>query len=446
MKHVILIVFLCGSSLLYSQKIDFEGSVEVNGAVGSEDVIPFWMFTNSSTEFGALSNFSGTGEVIGTYDISENASVEAGGSFFYRDDVTDEFQRRELYARFQNNWLRVTLGAKASETLNEGLSATNKNFLWSNNARPIPGLLIEANEPIRISDVFGIDWGIGHYVMNDDRYVEDTRIHYKRLALVVTLNENHKLTGRIQHFAQWAGTSPEVGDLESDFSAFVDVFFARRSKEVLVDGELLNAVGNHLGSYLLDYEFNTNIGAFSISHEHPFEDGSGTRLANFPDGVWAVFFEPSNSRIFDAFQYEFITTTDQGNSPTAGVDNYFNNSVYRSGWTYEQNIIGLPFVLFDRTTQIGPLNSPIVGNRIVAHNFGASGQINKIAWKLKSTAVTNKGLAGVPFDPELRNWYNYLLLSYTNEAYGTISLSAGADFGNLTDTNFGGGIGYRYSF
>ncbi len=433
-------------SLSVAQSIEWEGKVSATGIVSSEEVNPFWFYINKNGQFGAATQFSGFGEVSGLYAFSESVSLEAGAAFFYRDKVTNEFQRRDLYLRFKNRWLKVTAGSKRPDIEAQGLSATNKNFLFSGNARPLAGVVLEANNPIRISETFSIDWGLGHYQLNDDRYVNDVRVHYKRLGLIIKFSENSKLTTQLQHFAQWAGVSPTFGQLPDDFSAFIDVFFARKAPEINVDGEIENAVGNHLGSFLLDYEFKTAIGYFSIYHEHPFEDGSGTRWANFPDGVWGVHFMPLNKTVFTGILYEYITTIDQSASDVSGFDNYFRNSVYRSGWSYEGRIIGMPFILIDNSIIINDMNSPIISNREQVHHFGFKGTVNKIDWTLKSTFVTHLGSFVNPFDPEIDLWHNYISFSYTTEKYGAFTLFGGLDSGSTIETTAGGGLEYSFSF
>lgn len=433
-------------SLSTAQSIEWEGKISAAGIFSSEEVNPFWFYINSDGQFGAATQFSGLGELKGIYSISEYASLEAGAVLFYRNEVADEFQRRDLYLEFKNKWLKVTVGSKRAEINAQGLSVTNKNFLYSGNARPLAGILFGANNPLKISETFSLDWGIAHYQLNDDRYVDDVRVHYKKLGLVTKFNESHQLTAQIQHFAQWAGTSPVFGGLPDDFSAFIDVFFANKSPEINVEGEILNAVGNHLGSFLLDNEFKTAVGDFSIYHEHPFEDGSGTRWANFPDGVWGIHFKPANRKVFSGLLYEYITTNDQSASNVSGVDNYFSNSVYRSGWSYEGNIIGMPLILIDNSIVINNQNSPIISNREHVHHFGFIGTVKKVDWMLKSTFVTHLGSFVNPFDPEIDLWHNYASFSYSTEKHGTFKLFGGLDSGKSIDTTAGGGLEYSYSF
>lgn len=446
-KYIICLLF---GTLMFcqtrAQSVDWEGSLSAAGLFSSEEFNPFWLTANTHNRYGLETQFSGLASVEGSYAISENAAIAGGASLFYRDGVMDDFQRRELFLQFRNKWIQATVGSKTAETKADGLSATNKNFLVSGNARPLGGLLIEANEPVKISETFSFDWGIGHYQLNDDRYVDDVRVHYKRLALLVHFNEKNKVKAQIQHYAQWAGTSPTFGELPSDLEAFVDVFFARQAPEIGQEGEILNAVGNHLGSYLLDYMFSTEIGEFSVYHEHPFEDGSGTRLANFPDGVWGAHFEPQNKKIFTAVLYEYIDTNDQSASDVSGVDNYFRNNVYRSGWSYDGVVIGMPFILIDNSYEVTDTNSPIISNRVQVHHFGLKGTVKKVEWTIKSSIVTQLGSYMSPFDPEIDLWHNYLSLFYDAESIGAFTLFAGVDSGSSIDTNFGAGLIYLYKF
>jgi hypothetical protein len=446
MKKLLLFGLLITANVAYTQPIEVAGEVSASAIFSNEDVIPFWMYANSNFERGSETNYNGIAAVSARYSL-ENAFIEVGVSAFYRDDVTDEFQRKELFLRFQNSWLKVTAGSKGRELQADGLSSTNKNFLWSGNIRPLTGLIIEANEPLRLTETFAIDWGIAHYRLNDDRFVSDVNVHYKRLALIATINDRNKLTARLQHFAQWGGNSPVLGALPNDFKAYFDVFFAKKRSLVSNNITYQNALGNHLGSYFIEYETSNALGEFNFYHEHPFEDGSGTRFANFPDGVWGAQFRPNSKKIITQILYEYVDTSDQsGSGAASGIDGYFGNNVYRSGWSYEQNVIGFPFILFDPTVVINDRTSPYVNNRSRIHHLGVSGSFEKIDWTVKTTLSNNLGTYRRPFMPQLNNWHNYLSIRYRTESYGAITLIAGADFSNLFNTVTGVGVRYQYSF
>lgn len=431
---------------LFSQEFVIGGTIGANAIVSNDNENPFWFHTNSNFSVGELTNLSVTGEIQASLNYS-SFQINAGAAVFGRDGVQDAVQRRDLYLQFENPWLLATVGAKKQREVLDGLSATNQNFLWSGNARPLPGILLEANRPIKISKTFGVDWALAHYELNDARFVDGTHVHYKRLGLITQINENNRLTAQIQHYAQWGGTSPVFGNLKDGFRDFVKVFFAANSTEIGLENETKNAIGNHLGSYLLTYECITDMGNFSVYHEHPFEDGSGTRLANIPDGVWGVYFRPKGSKLLSSVLYEYIDTSDQsGNTRVSGFDGYFGNNIYRSGWTYEENIIGAPFILFDKNVEINAENTAFVANRSKVHHLALKGQSGKFQWTVKTTYANYLGTYRKPFSPAWKYWYNFASLSYTTDTLGTLAIMGGTDVSNRASTLVGGALVYSYTF
>lgn len=149
MRNGLIFLFLCLVSAAKSQTIDWHGEVASTGIVSSESSIPFWFYTNTQGELGSMTNFSGTASLNASYTTGSHI-FEAGAAFFYRDGViADELQRRDLFFRYSNNWIKTTLGSKMRPVVANGLSATNLDYLNSGNARPLPGLIIEANKPIK---------------------------------------------------------------------------------------------------------------------------------------------------------------------------------------------------------------------------------------------------------------------------------------------------------
>ena len=439
---LLLVLMLLGGRAI-GQQWDWKATVSAELLVSSEDNNPFWFYTNTFRQRGALTDFGGLigGEV--SYKLSDRSRLHAGVTAFYRNEVEDEFQRRDLFLAFENSWLRAVAGAHHRPVRYRGVSLTNRDFLNAGNARPLTGFLVEAPHLLRLSDNFAMDWGLGHYYLNDERFVKDTWVHYKRLGLNYRFFERNELYFQVNHYAQWAGTSPIYGDLNDDFEAFIDVFFARRSPEVNQEDELLNAVGNHLGTYLLSYAYTHDTGRLEVYHEHPFEDGSGTRLANFPDGTWGANYFWNDHRFLEGVLYEFVYTLDQSNSPTSGRDNYFNNNIYRSGWSYEQQIIGMPLMVYDTNWTQEPNTSPVISNRVRAHHFGLVGHAGLVQWKYKTTIVDQLGTFALPNDASF--WFNYLEASY-GTFFGELTFRFGVDVGNRIDTTVGGGLQYRYTF
>ena len=445
--RLIAAYFLLSTVVLYAQNSDYSAEISSTAILSSQDEIPFWLQANTGTEFSELTNFSGAINGFYSYNFS-NFSLEAGAYVFARDGVEDNIQRRDLYVQVKNNWVKVTLGSKQWDEAFFGLSTTNQNYLYSNNARPLPGLIIEANEPLKLFKGLKLDWGIAHYQLNDDRFVEDTRLHYKRVNLIVQLTEKSKVTAGIQHFVQWAGTSPRFGELKSDLGAFWNVLIANKTTELGVEGEIENAVGNHLGSFLFKYDLASTSGDFSFYHEHPFEDGSGTRFQNFPDGVWGLTYKPNSNKFIKAILYEYVDTRSQsGTSNNNRTDGYFGNLVYNSGWSYEQNIIGNPFFKRVRNTDGVLSTASFEGTRFQVHHLGVTGEIKSITWNLKASYSKNLGRFGVAeFDTPKKDFYAAAQVGYTYRNNHNIRLLAGLDLTSYTYNTVAAGISYRYTF
>src|SRR5690606_16390754 len=99
----------------------------------------------------------------------------------------------------------------------------------------------------------------------------------------------------------------------------------------------------------------TSIDDYNIHfiYNHLFEDGSGRRLGNTPDGRYSIYVEDVEDthvkKWVRAIMYELYYTKHQSytSSGNDGTDNYFNNNLYRSGWTYESRVLGVPFITLD---------------------------------------------------------------------------------------------------
>src|SRR5690606_37697022 len=103
---------------------------------------------------------------------------------------------------------------------------------------------------------------------------------------------------------------------------------------------------------------------------------------------------PEEKKWWDAVMYEFYYTKNQSKNSlsTDGMDNYFNNHLYRSGWTYGSRILGLPFI----TLQDSRFR---VGNSIfIAHHLGISGMaFNSMPYKLLTSYSVNYGAKGAHY-------------------------------------------------
>jgi len=419
-----------------AQSLEINPYGEAGGWVTTDSILPFWSHTNSDNKLSPFSDYAFVLGVDASYKISKNASLNGGASYFLRNGVDDELQRKELYLEFENTWLKVTAGSKDVEDKFGGLGVVRDNFILSGNARAFPGVIVQASEPFKLFKNIAIDWGIAHYELNDDRFVRDTRVHYKRLGISWDYNTRNQLSFGIEHYAQWGGTSTTLGPQPDGFDDFIDVFFARRGDEESDGNDQINSLGNSLGFFKFEYTHSLSSGTYKLYHHHPFEDGSGTRFQNFPDGIWGFYYKPKTEKftsVLQGFILEYVSTRNQsGATGVGGRDSYFNNRIYRSGWTYDGNTIGLPFISVPNNT------------RVQVFHFGITTRVKKLTTLFKGSYVNNLGTFFVPISPVRRQVLALIENSYDLNKYGDIKFSVGYDLNIDQDNNFGFGLTYKY--
>lgn len=423
-----------------AQDIEFHSTANIQGITYSGEESPFWIHSNKRGRINELTHAAGWINGYATYNLTNNAEIEIGLGALYSDGYLDKFQLEESYLSFQNSWLMATIGRKQRQEEYHGLSATNENILWSLNARPLPGLSLKIIEPVYFWKRGGLAFkaSLEEFITDDDRFVPDTRVHHKSFHLIFDKIQNFEFTVGLQHFVQWAGTSPDYGKLPGGFNDYIDVFTGKEGSDD-VEGEEANALGNHLGSY--EVEIKTSFKNFNVVliYNHLFEDGSGRMLFNTPDGRYGIYLEDQEQgKLIDTFMYEFYYTKDQseGSGTTDGNDNYFVNNLYKSGWIYENRVIGVPFITLneDRTR--------VYNNTIIVHHIGISGvSFGKLPYKFLTSYRKNYGYKGG--GNLINSILSTLLEVQVYQDIFEVNLQLGTDFNSVASPNFGTGIHIR---
>ncbi len=447
-KWLFNFIIICISA---STIINAQDSLDISGHFTSKGLIKknrqtFWTYTNSEGFLSEESDYGISAFAKANYNITSQHTLEFGVGGYLSNGFQNELRRSQLYLEYRNNWFKVNLGAKSDVSSNINLSTINQNILVTGNARPLPGILLSTSNPIHIFEQISIEGEIGHYEFNDNRRTKNVLLHYKMLKINWNINELNSISATLRHYVQWGGTLEDGTELPSDFNAYLRIFAGANGGDINNPNEAINALGNHLGSYQINYEKKLNNGMLSFYHQSLFEDRSGRELANFPDGVWGINYLKKNRGVLTQILYEYIQTVSQSGRPTAteglnqqsGGDNYFRNSIYPSGWTYNGLIVGLPFI-----NPLGNTTTP-ANNRMIGHHLGIAGTIKSLDYKLKMTYIENLGTYGAPITPRQRAFYNYGELSYAAKRVGIFSVFAGVDFINDFSDAATIGIGYRY--
>jgi hypothetical protein len=423
-----------------SSQYEYEVGLQARGYLNNEQN-PFWFYSN---QLGMVSEQTvAQGLLDGHYRryLGEHFEVEAGGSLFmdYTDGGENRVRANEYYASLGWKVFRLSVGARARPEQFLGLSSVNGDILWSNNARAIPGVEVGTARTWWLTNWFGLEGALGHYWLNDDRYVENPYLHYKYGTLNFQLSERSLLKFGLHHYAQWAGVHPTLGQLPNTFSDFLKVFFSAAGGPDSDANEQLNVLGNQLGSWRINYSYDLEDGHVSVYFQNMFDNTSGLEFNNFPDGVWGAFWELPENSIVKGLLYEYVRTTwlrDNGNGPG---DNYFNNSIYRSGWTYFNRVIGVPFIT-PATEFPGMIN-----NRITSHHLGVRASVSDLDIKFMGSYTQNLGLYVEPYDPVENVFYTVLDFAYILWEKLQIGLQLGADLSDVNGERFGAGLSFRYA-
>ena len=436
MLNKLLPLFLLSFVASFSQEIEYSASATLQGLISSEEKNPFWLHSNTRGRIGEETNIAGWITGTGKFSFRNDSFLELGLGGFYHDGFTNEIDLDAYYISFQNNWMLAYAGRKQKKEYYRGLSATNESILWSLNSRPIPGISFEITEPVYFWKQAGLGFMLSwEELFSDerDRYIENLRVHHKSFHLVYSGIRNVQLIAGVQHYVQWGGKSPEQGDLPSGFDDYLRVITGGSiiGGDGLIGDNEINGLGNHLGGY--EAQLNTSMSHFDVSliYNTIFEDMSGIKLRNTPDGRYSIYIEDrEENKWIEAFMYEYYFTRNQSkNYPTTdGKDNYFNNHLYKSGWTYDHQVIGLPFFVI-RDNLLG-----IAHNNIVAHHIGITGDaFYEYPYKLLASYRANYGAKGGTSKP-IERIFSTLVDVEVWQQVVRVNLQIGADI-NLGANN-----------
>ncbi|WP_421919691.1 capsule assembly Wzi family protein [Marinifilum sp.] len=458
MKRIgLLISILALTGISKGQKINYQ--IGASSYLSSEENLPFWLVSNQNgrvpnenalvTDLSMYSTFMNKGTNQLDYEFGWSAS----GSIA---DQTDAILT-QAYARLAWKKLLLSVGSRYEDIQFGKLSATNGNLFLSNNARPIPRISIGTQGYWKIP--FAEDWLAvkGMYsegIMLDDRYVDNTRVHYKNVYIRLGGDRKFNLEVGFQHYSQWGGSSfdPNVGKLPTDFTNYTRMIVGKGTEGEEVWGEWENAYGNHLGGWDFHVYLKGEKVNWELYRQTMFEDKSGTYFHR-PDGVTGLYaeFKGEKNWVTSAMYENYYTRYQSGSTPGGtpipgsdgalytGRDNYFNNYIYKSGWTHYGRTLGLPFFAPAQEDENGHTLG-VINNRIVAHHFGVNGYLfNKIPYRTLLTYSQNWGRYSVPFEGGMKEQVSALLELHLPEKTlpVEVSFSISIDQGELYKDNVG---------
>lgn len=478
MKKFLCILLSCCSLTAFAQR-SLEYTAELTGLASTDERMPMWATAARNgirpdsrgglLHAGLFSGFNADRKIQTAYGFS------AAGYLTQRENkaIVDE-----LFVSLKWRKVRLDLGMIHPETQFNGLSSQNGSVLLSTNARTLPGynLHTEFIDVPLTGGIVAFKFNLSDYRMIDKRFVDNTDLHHKSLYLRITPHRQWEIIAGMEHWAQWAGTSPLYGKQPSRFKDYLRIFAGKSGGDDATWSDRVNVLGNHLGTRYYRLNYRSDSYTLTAYYENFFEDDKPWKLfRNAPDGVYGFYYGATDKkRWVSDVMYEFVYTKyqsgryhDRPATPEeidkqnpddpwykfiilGGNDNYFNNGEYRSGWTYYGRIIGTPFI-----TPCPPAADGITygtyNNRVVAHYVGIQGfAAGKVPYRVRLSYSRNYGMyfpnfqtdLGLPSGPfeHVRQQFSFgIEAGVFNRASAPFQIRVGlyGDCGSLYRNNFG---------
>ena len=478
--------------------------LQAQSAIASQDHLPHWVTAN---RYGVLNDHEyAVGLLRGgavmkhqfTRWFSLETGVELAAKKTFVADQSAQFWVQQGFIRAQYGAFTLT-GGRWHRTLGmPNRDMSTGSLAISGNTRPIPQVSLEMRTYHSVPFTQGwvkVKGTYTHGWLGKDRRIRGALLHEKSAYMKIGGDLPINIAGGLIHTVVWGGEDAKGGTLPTDLKNYWQVIRGEGAdvnnpNDPMVIGEVFNAVGDNMGVYDLGIHLVTKPFTAHVYQQTPFEDKSGNAPFN-GDRLLGVQLTTHRPKTWIAtLTYEFMHTKyqsgpsrpgsvddgpgskDRFGRSFGGRDNYYNNSIYKTGWTYQDRIIGTPlFYTQARIRHYLPnfvdpdigFNFNIVNNRIVAHHIGAKGQVKTLSYRLLATFTTNYGTYGgingginewgsvdnpdAPYAFRPPKHQSYFLLEVESHPFSeqwSLVTSVAADVGEITD-NIGVLIGLKRS-
>jgi hypothetical protein len=479
---VVLIVQAFGA--LHAQQKTFHYNLTLQGETSNNDYLPFWFYSN---KHGIMDTNSPGGQAIFTFqkNISEHNSgfdIGFGATVVGRLSKNSDIFFNQLYGTIAYGALQFK-GGRFYETIGTVDPKLSMGSLAiSPNATPIPkiklGIFHYTDVPLT-HGYLEFKGEIAHGWMGKNRFIKRPWLHQKSVYLRLGGSLPVRVYAGLVDEAIWAGTSRRTGRFSHSFSDFFRVLLGESGKGKVKHGEKIYKLGDHRGIW--DFGFYINIGRykFNLYRQQIWNNGNDLEFKT-PDGMSGLSLTtPTRGQQYvQKVVLEYLYTKNQsgptrpsaGRNGRGGRDNYYNNYLYRTGWTYKGRTIGNPLFINAYNPRMETVVSShnnldyenpigVVNNRIIAEHIGMKGRFSEtVGYKL---LVTHSKNSGTYYDKDLYQQENVKTDFYANpeqwsalakfrfwpinNAYQNLEfdLSIAGDFGQLYKNTVGVMVGIK---
>ena len=441
-----LLLFLILTGWVSGAQNPVEFSLKNSTLAATDSLLPFWFSANQNGKIEAAGSFLNFSDLyIGQdYPAADSAfSLTWGGNVVAALGEKNYFQVNRFFAGISFKGWELKGGMFYDAVRYAGLSTSNGNISRSHNARPYP-LIRVSTRGYKLAPIFS-NWltfkaEYDEGILNDNRFVDKARMHHKSFYLRIQPAKSWEISAGLEHFVMWNGTSADEqeGRLPSGFDAYLRYIFGLKGNEDFNLNDILNVAGNQLGTWQLEAQKHFSGADVTFYVSHYFEDYSGVNWRNWRDNLLGLHIGfKVRERILNDFVYEFTNTRNQSivGKIWQGPDNYFNHGIYRSGYTYHQQVIGSPLI-FPVVLRDG-IARGVRSNRFFAHHLGICGKLsNYLHWKGMLTYIEHWGTYGSPYNTYRKQLSGLLEAEYINPGFPVeLGLSLSADAGNTISKN-----------
>ena len=432
----------------------------------SNNYLPFWLVSNHyGTVADRKNDLSSFVSISDKHVIAEHEYQNDHGFYDYNDLTVsyglnvynnNHFRSTMIeqgYIKLEyKNWsLRAGRFEETTGDIDPQLSTGSLGV--SGNALPIPKIGIAVTDYITVPFTNGwlqFKGTFAHGWLGRDRYIKNSYYHEKTFFLRAG-PANLKVYAGIEHFAEWGGKRGDQ-QLDGSWNRFWDVVFIKGTTSTTERAITTAHEDDHRGVLEGGVYWENDKAMLHGYLQKPFEEKNDISLRN--KNLLAGFIVSMKNKYsgLQKILFEIISTksiNDHVARPQR--ESYYNNNDYKTGWEYENNIIGTP--LFTNRTRANkyfpeirpfdwnaadssiPGNANIINNRIFAIHIGGLYAITEIVQgKTLLTYTKNYGSLNdnILFTPNKNQFYGLQEISYrVPDKNLTITAGLGFDWGQL---------------
>ena len=441
----------------------------MTGSAATGKYTPFWIVSN---KYGTIPLDAGNAFLRTTVNHRQSLGNElhwsAGLDLLA---VTPRYRNvyvQQLYTAFQYKSLCLTIGSFENYSSLWDKELSSGDLVHSANARPVPEINLSIPRFTALPFTkrrlqYKGDFALGRsfdtqylqsYFDDSRYYVKNVLWHHKSLQIrFLDPQKPFTVVAGIKHHAQWGGTStnPALGKQPQTFKDLIRILLGKSGDENASPSDQINVLGNHYGSYDLQFGYLNEAFDIHFYYQHFFDDVSGRELMNFPDGLWGLQFDIPNFTWINKIVVEFLDTRyqsgpihylwfDHDRYPGygGGRDNYYNNGEYTTGVSYFNRGIGSPLLTSPEYNEDNATG--FKDNRIRAFHLGFQGYLSKqLLYRILATSTESRGVMSRPYVKKKNNIACVAKISYCHPRLKNwlFSGEVATDYGSLYGNNAG---------